>query len=344
MSSDYVEYFADCGVQVECVNRLISFKHNINYYRLVNRKDWQKVERAKKKICRYFNAAEFDGEPRSGSDFAIAFQRPEKEWLFYKYEDYSGRLCNADIMPPGTFTVGKTLDGNWVDLNIQDTRSILIAGSSGGGKSSLMNCIIDGLIRTTTRPEQDENNMLMMDFIDLKKVELSYYEPLAVTQHRVATTQSEALSLLQAVKRTIEERYTDMSNRNIIKATVDDYPIYVIFVDEYSTLNASEGTDINELVRYITSVGRACNVYMVIATQHPKNSVIDNSIRANCATKFVLACANTAQSNTICGQRIGVDLLGKGDAYICVDGRLKPIRVQTPLYDDVTRSASLEFI
>ena len=73
-------------------------------------------------------------------------------------------------------------------------------------------------------------------------------------------------------------------------------------------------------------------------------NIIDNTIRANCLSKFVLACANVAQSNTICGQKIGVELLGKGDGYAILDGVVKPIRFQAPLYDDETRKALYKIV
>ena len=192
-----------------------------------------------------------------------------------------------------------------------------------------MNCIIDSLHRSTSN--------LNLDFIDLKQVEFSFYNYFPETQYRVSTTKREAAALLENVKEEIQKRYAEMESKGLQKATVEDFPLHVIFIDEYATLDAAAGTRINSLVSYITAVGRACNVFMVIATQHPKNNVIDNTIRANCLSKIVLACANVAQSNTICGQKIGVELLGKGDGYAILDGVVKPIRFQAPLYDDETR-------
>lgn len=321
----YEELFNDCGVIVECVKQVLGFKHYINYYKLNNRKDWMKLDRAKKRIIKYIGGSEFDGELKNNADFALMFPLPPEEWYTIKYENtpVSTKLKSGD------FNIGWTVDGKPLILNIFETRSILIAGSSGGGKSSLMNCIIDSLHRSTSN--------LILDFIDLKQVEFSFYNYFPETQYKVSTTKREAAALLEKVKEEIEKRYADMEARGLQKATVDEFPLHVIFIDEYATLDAVAGTKINSLVSYITAVGRACNVFMVIATQHPKNNIIDNTIRANCLTKFVLACANVAQSNTICGQKIGVELLGKGDGYAILDGVVKPMRFQAPLYDDETR-------
>lgn len=325
----YTELFNDCGVSVSCVAQFQGFKHYINYYKLNNRKEWMKLERAKKRILKYTGGSEFCGERENNADFALIFPLPLSEWFTIKYElEY----CNFSTTPKaGDFLLGWTIDGKRINLNIFDTRSILIAGSSGGGKSSLMNCIIDSLHRSTKN--------LILDFIDLKQVEFSFYNYFPETQYKVSTTKREAAALLEDVKEEIQKRYAEMKSKGLQKATADEFPLHVIFVDEYATLDAVAGTRINSLVSYITAVGRACNVFMVIATQHPKNNIIDNTIRANCLTKFVLACANVAQSNTICGQKIGVELLGKGDGYAIIDGVVNPIRFQAPLYDDETRKA-----
>lgn len=330
----YEELFNDCGVSVSCVKQFEGFKHYINYYKLNNRKEWLKIDRAKKRILKYIGGLEFCGELKNNADFALMFPLPSSEWFTIKYEL---KYCNFSTTPKaGDFLLGWTVDGKRINLNIFDTRSILIAGSSGGGKSSLMNCIIDSLHRSTKN--------LILDFIDLKQVEFSFYNYFPETQYKVSTTKREAAALLEKVKEEIESRYADMKSRELQKATAEEFPLHVIFVDEYATLDAVAGTRINSLVSYITAVGRACNVFMVIATQHPKNNIIDNTIRANCLTKFVLACANVAQSNTICGQKIGVELLGKGDGYAILDGVVKPIRFQAPLYDDETRKTLYKIV
>lgn len=325
----YEELFNDCGVSVSCVAQFQGFKHYINYYKLNNRKDWLKLDHAKKRILKYTGGSEFCGELKNNADFALMFPLPPELWSVGRYENVAG---NSGItIKSGDFKIGWTVDGQPLILNIFETRSILIAGSSGGGKSSLMNCIIDSLHRSTSN--------LILDFIDLKQVEFSFYNYFPETQYKVSTTKREAAALLDIVKEEIQKRYAEMENKGLQKATAEDFPLHVIFIDEYATLDAAAGTRINSLVSYITAVGRACNVFMVIATQHPKNNVIDNTIRANCLSKFVLACANVAQSNTICGQKIGVELLGKGDGYAILDGVVKPIRFQAPLYDDETRKA-----
>lgn len=323
----YTELFADCGVSVECVLQIKSFKHVLNYYKLKNSKEWMKLKHAIKSVCDYCGGTVYDGKPRRESDFILMFPLPVTEWSTKKFESYGREFLEKASY--GDFQIGWTIDGEELNLNITDTRSILVAGSSGGGKSSLMNCIISSLIATTPN--------IIVDFIDLRKVEFSFYNYFKETQYKVSTTKSEATALLRIVKDEIDTRYAEMEADGVLKAPLDKYPIHVIFIDEFATLDAPSGTEINSLVSYITAVGRVCNVYMVIATQHPKNSVIDNAIRANCSTKFVLACANAAQSTTICGQKIGVELLGKGDGYAVIDDRIKPVRFQSPLYDEQTR-------
>lgn len=324
----YSDKFNDLGVPVNTVGAVRSNRFAIMYYKLKNPKDWTKLDRAKKKICKAFNGSEYLGEMKNGAEFALMFPLPAEFWTFYKYESYGGNF--EKTAKSGDFQLGMTLDGKELNANIYNTRSILIAGSSGGGKSSLMNCIIDSIIRSSDN--------IIIDCIDLKRVELGFYNYIHNTKHYVATTKREAADLLRSVKDEIDRRYKIMSEKKILKASPEDFPPYVIFIDEFAALDAPAGSTIHSLVSYITAVGRACGVFMVIATQHPKNSVIDNTIRANCSTKILLACSNSAQSTTICGSKIGVDLLGKGDTFLFLDGELHPIRFQAPLYDEETRN------
>ena len=170
----YTELFDDCGVSVSCIMQFLGFKHYINYYKLNNRKDWMKLDRAKKRIIKYMGCSEFYGELKGDADFALIFTLPPEEWFTIKYEN-----TPLDTKAKsGDFIIGWTVDGKPLILNIFETRSILIAGSSGGGKSSLMNCIIDSLHRSTSK--------LILDFIDLKQVEFSFYNYFPETQYKVS--------------------------------------------------------------------------------------------------------------------------------------------------------------
>lgn len=331
----YSDRFNDLGVPVYTVGAERHFKHVILFYKLKQGKDWIKLERAKKKICRAFGAEEYPGELKHGADFAIMVTLPPEDWTTYKYEQYGAEFQKTAKI--GDMEIGVPFDADDLIINIYDTKSILIAGSSGGGKSSLLNCMIDSLIISG-------GDNIHLDFIDLKRVEFAFWEKFPQTLHKVANNKREAADLLRYVKDEIDRRYNILSAQGKLKATPEDFPPYVIFIDEFATLEASAGTVIHSLVSYITAVGRAAGVYLVIATQHPRNNVIDNIIRANCSTKIVFACANSAQSTTICGSRIGVDLLGKGDGYIFLSDRVKPIRFQAPLYDEETRRRRFNFI
>ena len=116
-------------------------------------------------------------------------------------------------------------------------------------------------------------------------------------------------------------------------------PIYIIAVDEFATLEASPDSECAELVQYITATGRACNVFMIIATQYANNNTIPQIIRSNLQTKICLKCKNASQSVGIIGTADGVKLCGYGDAFIEIDGVPEHIRIQAPLYDDDTVAA-----
>ena len=200
---------------------------------------------------------------------------------------------------------------------------MLIAGSSGGGKSVLLSNIICSLA-CYSKPEE-----LSMTLIDLKRCEFGMYKNLCHLNHEVITDYTSAITMLNTVRQVIDTRYTQMEQMGIRQATTDKFPIICVIIDEYAEL-ASRGNkqELDSTVASIAATGRACNVFLIIATQHAVGSIISNVIKSNMQTKIGLRTTNVAQSICAIGTRDCVDLLGYGDSFIHFDGMAELQRVQ----------------
>lgn len=268
------------------------------------------------------NGAPVTVEPSIYGHFAISISR-EQERIFPRTLD-----CKM-VMESGNILLGVDEDGESVVRNIKDTRSILVAGSSGSGKSVALGTMIMSLAQSSPKT----TNLIL---IDLKRVEFSLYADLPHLYTPPIYDAHEAVEMLKAVLSIIRYRYNLMEQLHARKADFETLPALVVFIDEYAELATSgvvKKSELETIISRIAATGRACNVFLVISTQYPISSIISNAIRVNLPTKLGLRTANTAQSINIIGSRKCCDLLGKGDAILAVDGEL-PQRVQMPYLSD----------
>lgn len=217
--------------------------------------------------------------------------------------------------PAGELLIGVDNKNKPITVNITKTKSILVGGSSGGGKSVCMHNLICSILGHSKPSE------CQIALIDLKKCEFTRYENVShLKYNKIATDFRTAKNLLYTVCSEIDQRYKIMSQNGIRQATTKDFPILIVFIDEYAMLSAIDQETIDGYTSKIASVGRACNVYMVIATQHATNKTLSNVIRSNIQSRIGLRTTNSAQSICIIGTKILTELLGYGDAYISIDG------------------------
>ena len=250
--------------------------------------------------------------------FCLEFTRKERE--FPNFMCWHKHLANK---PAGEILFGIDGNGEPITRNIMKTKSMLIAGSSGGGKSVLLSNIICSLACYSNPKE------LSMTLIDLKRCEFGMYKNLCHLNHEVITDYTSAITMLNTVRQVIDTRYTQMEQMGIRQATTDKFPIICVIIDEYAEL-ASRGNkqELDSTVASIAATGRACNVFLIIATQHAVGSIISNVIKSNMQTKIGLRTTNVAQSICAIGTRDCVDLLGYGDSFIHFDGQAELKRVQ----------------
>jgi len=223
------------------------------------------------------------------------------------FTQYSGALPLA---------LGQDTIGNTVIVDLARMPHLLIAGSTGSGKSVALNAMLISLLCKLS-PDQ-----LRLILIDPKRLEFASYADIAHLLFPIVTNPKEAAPILRWVVRTMEKRYECMATLGA--RNIDDYnktvgpdqesmPYIVVIIDELSDLMMTAGKEIEDLIARITQMARAAGIHMIVATQRPSVDVITGLIKVNFPSRISFRVTSKIDSRTIldCG---GADkLLGRGD-------------------------------
>ena len=210
---------------------------------------------------------------------------------------------------------------------------LLIAGTTGSGKSVCINCIVMSLLYKAT-PEE-----VRLIMIDPKKVEFSIYKNIPHLMAPVVTTPKDAAGALQAAVEEMERRFElfeqvgvrDLKGYN--NATKDDpdmphLPYIVIIIDELADLMMAAPSEVEDSICRLAQMARAAGMHLILATQRPTVNVITGLIKANVPSRIALKVSSNMDSRTILDTGGGEKLIGRGDMLFSPVGTPKPIRVQ----------------
>jgi len=246
------------------------------------------------------------------------------------------------------FALGKDIAGNVVIADIARMPHMLIAGSTGSGKSVCINTLITSIIY---KSNPDEVKLLM---IDPKVVELKVYNGIPHLLIPVVTEPKKAAGALNWAVREMTQRYDkfaetsvrDLKGYNQIqKARGEDLiPQIVIIIDELSDLMMTAGKEVEEYICRLAQMARAAGIHLIIATQRPSVDVITGLIKANIPSKIAFAVSSAIDSRTIIGEGGAEKLLGRGDMLFFPAGTNKPIRVQGSYISDGEVEAVVSFV
>ncbi len=232
-----------------------------------------------------------------------------------------------------SFAVGKDISGTCIIGDIAKMPHMLIAGTTGSGKSVCMNTLIISLLYKA-RP--DEVKMIM---VDPKMVELGIYNGIPHLLIPVVTDPKKAAGALQWTVTEMLRRYTLMSDEGVRdlesynKAVANDpdrekLPQVVVVIDELADLMLVAAKEVEESICRIAQMGRASGIHLVIATQRPSADVITGTMKANIPSRIAFSVSSAMESRIILDMPGAEKLVGKGDMLFAPHGQGKPQRVQ----------------
>ena len=247
-----------------------------------------------------------------------------------------------------TFAIGKDIAGNAICGNIAKLPHLLIAGTTGSGKSVCMNSLIISLLYKA-RP--DEVKFIM---IDPKMVELGIYNSIPHLYVPVVTDPKKAAGALQWAVVEMLKRYRlfseagvrDLETYNIYCRNNGEEPLpqMVIVIDELADLMMAASKEVEESICRIAQMGRASGQHLVIATQRPSADVITGLMKANIPSRIAFAVSSTLESRIILDQGGADKLIGHGDMLYAPIGCGKPMRIQGAFVSDEEREKVIQFI
>ena len=247
-----------------------------------------------------------------------------------------------------SFALGKDIGGDCIVGNISKLPHMLIAGTTGSGKSVCMNSLILSLLYKA-RP--DEVRLIM---IDPKMVELGIYNGIPHLYVPVVTDPKKAAGALQWSVVEMLKRYRLFSeigvrdlesyNRHAQAAGEESLPQVVIVIDELADLMLVASKEVEESICRVAQMGRAAGMHLVIATQRPSADVITGLMKANIPSRIAFAVSSAMESRIILDQGGAEKLVGMGDMLFSPVGSGKPTRIQGAFVSDEEREEVIQFI
>ncbi len=276
---------------------------------------------------------------------AIGIEIPNKSTVPVLLREIIESSAFADAESPVAFALGKDIAGDVMVADLEKMPHLLIAGSTGSGKSV---CINDVLISMVYKSSPSDLRLIL---VDPKVVEMKVYSSLPHLLLPVVTDSKKAAGALKWAVHEMNQRYNKIAEKNVrgirgynsIVPQEERMPRLVIVIDELADLMLTEGKEVEDSINLIAAKGRACGIHLIVATQRPSTDVITGVIKSNIPSRIAFMVSSAVDSRVIMDESGAEKLLGKGDMLFHANGASKPVRAQGAFVSDEEVERVMDF-